>query len=63
MKKNISDLPIDELWEIINYLYDDEEEDYYDNEKPKGHIFHSYYIVRKWLIGIEKNFPIKKWIN
>ena len=57
MKKNISDLPIDELWRIINYLYEDEEENYYENDKPDGHIFNAYDTVNKWLIGVEKEFP------
>jgi hypothetical protein len=34
---------------IIDYMYDDEADDYEESDKPKGHVFESVKLVADWI--------------
>jgi hypothetical protein len=50
------DIPIDDISKIVEYLYHDEEKDYFgDDADQSDHIFLSVRDVAKWLDKIERS--------
>lgn len=57
-------IPIQNIRKIIDYLYNDEEDHFYENyenlsaENAQNHIFYDIMMVRNWLFILEAN---KDW--
>jgi hypothetical protein len=43
------DFPIDALRAVLDYLWEDEEEDYHDNDENPGHLFVQLQKLDAWL--------------
>jgi hypothetical protein len=41
-------IPVKSIRNVLEYLYQDEREHYYECDKPKDHIFNSIVELKKW---------------
>jgi len=41
-------IPVKSIRNVLEYLYQDERENYYECDKPKDHIFNSIVELKKW---------------